>query len=67
MDDLRAAAIARLGISVEETGAAWSWRLVTPDGAHVAGCAPNARAARHSAAFAAGVVSALNRTRQRRF
>jgi len=54
-------------LSLETAGEAWSWRLTTPTGAHVAGLAPDRAAARRSAAFAAFVVSALDRTRQRRF
>jgi hypothetical protein len=48
-------------------GEACSWRLITPEGAPVAGLAPDLNAARRSAAFAASVVAALQRTRQRRF
>jgi hypothetical protein len=54
-------------LSLEAAGEAWSWRLITPDGRRVAGLAPDASAARRSAAFAAGVVGALGRAQQRRF
>jgi hypothetical protein len=53
--------------SLEHAGEGWSWRLTTPSGAHVGGLAPDRNTARRSAAFAAFVVSALDRTRQRRF
>ncbi|TAJ70331.1 MAG: hypothetical protein EPO51_17490 [Phenylobacterium sp.] len=53
--------------SLEAAGEAWSWRLTAPDGAQVGGLAPDRSAARRSAAFAAFAVSALERTRQRRF
>lgn len=53
--------------SLEAAGEAWSWRLTTPAGAEVGGLAPDRSAARRSAAFAAFAVSALDRTRQRRF
>lgn len=52
---------------LETAGEAWSWRLTTPDGAQVGGLAPDRGAARRSAAFAAFAVTALQRTRQRRF
>ncbi|MBU1377757.1 MAG: hypothetical protein KKE02_08690 [Alphaproteobacteria bacterium] len=52
---------------LEAAGEAWSWRLTTPDGAHVGGLAPDRSAAGRSAAFAASAVSALRRTRERRF
>jgi len=54
-------------LALADAGEAWSWRLSTPDGAPVAGLAPDLSAARRSAAFAASVVSALQRARQRRF
>ena len=54
-------------LALDIAGEAWSWRLTTPEGASVAGHAPDPHAARRSAAFAASVVSALQRTRQRRF
>jgi len=54
-------------LSLETVGEAWSWRLTTPDGAQVGGLAPDRGAARRSAAFAAFAVTALQRTRQRRF
>jgi len=54
-------------LSLETAGEACSWRLTTPDGARVGGLAADHSAARRSAAFAAGVVGALARTRQRRF
>jgi hypothetical protein len=54
-------------LALDDVGEAWSWRLITPEGAPVAGLAPDLSAARRSAAFAASVVSALQRTRQRRF
>ena len=54
-------------LSLETVGEAWSWRLTTPDGAHVGGLAPDSGAARRSAVFAAFVVTALKRTQQRRF
>ena len=54
-------------LSLETAGEAWSWRLTTPAGAQVAGSAPDRAAARRSAAFAGFVVSALDRTRRRRF
>jgi len=54
-------------LALADAGEAWSWRLTTPDGAPVAGLAPDLSAARRSAAFAATVISALHRTRQRRF
>jgi hypothetical protein len=54
-------------LSLEAAGEAVSWRLTTPEGASVAGFAPDRATARRSAAFAAFVVTALDRTRQRRF
>jgi len=54
-------------LSLETVGEAWSWQLTTPDGARVRGLAPDRSAARRSAAFAAFVVTALQRTQQRRF
>jgi hypothetical protein len=48
-------------------GEAWSWRLTGPGGGDVAGLAPDRAAARRSAAFAAVVVQALERTRRRWF
>jgi hypothetical protein len=54
-------------LALDVAGEAWSWRLTTPEGAPVAGHAPDLSAARRSAAFAASVVAALHRTRQRRF
>jgi len=54
-------------LSLETAGDAWSWRLTTPEGSHVGGLAPDRATARRSAAFAAFVMSALDRTRQRRF
>jgi hypothetical protein len=54
-------------LSLEAAGEAWSWRLTTPEGASVGGFAPDRGAARRSAAFAAFAVTALERTRQRRF
>jgi hypothetical protein len=54
-------------LSLETVGEAWSWRLTTPAGAHVGGLAPDRNTARRSAAFAAFVVAALQRTQQRRF
>ena len=54
-------------LSLVAAGEAWSWRLTTADGAVVAGSAPDRGVARRSAAMAAWLVSALERTRQRRF
>ena len=54
-------------LSLEAAGEAWSWRLTTPEGGSVGGLAPDRTAARRSAAFAAFAVSALHRTRARRF
>lgn len=54
-------------LSLTAAGEAWSWRLTLPDGDCVRGLAPDRAAARRSAAFAAFAVSALDRTRQRRF
>jgi len=53
--------------SLEAAGEAWSWRLTTPDGASVAGLAPDRATARRSAAFAAFAVTALARVKRRRF
>lgn len=55
------------GFRLAPDGEAWSWRLTTPEGASVAGLAPDPSAARRSAAFAGSVVSALHRIRRRRF
>jgi hypothetical protein len=54
-------------LALDVSGEACSWRLTTPEGAPVAGLAPDPNAARRAAAFAASVVAALHRTRQRRF
>ena len=54
-------------LSLETVGEACSWRLITPGGAQVGGVAPDRNVARRSAALAAVVVAALDRTRQRRF
>ena len=54
-------------LSLEAAGEAWSWRLTLPEGANIGGLAPDRVAAHRSAAFAAVVVGALGRTRQRRF
>jgi hypothetical protein len=54
-------------LSLAAAGQAWSWRLTTPDGGHVAGLAPDRASAHRSAAFAASVVTALDRTRRRWF
>lgn len=53
-------------LSLNAAGEAWSWRLITEDGRRVAGLAPDPSAARRSAAFAASVIGALGRARQRR-
>jgi hypothetical protein len=54
-------------LSLAAAGEAWSWRLTTPSGECIAGLAPDPAAARRSAAFAAGAVQALQRTRRRWF
>jgi len=54
-------------LSLDAVGEAWSWRLTMPGGAHVGGVAPDRNVARRSAALAAVVVAALDRTRRRRF
>jgi len=54
-------------LALEVAGEAWSWRLTTPEGASVAGLAPDHSAARRSAAFAGFTVMALARTHRRRF
>ncbi len=53
--------------SLRTAGEAWSWRLTTPEGETVGGLAPDPNTARRSAAFAAYAVTALKRTRRRRF
>lgn len=55
------------GLALDVAGEAWSWRLTTPDGASVAGVAPDRTAASRSAAFTACVLDALKRTQARRF
>lgn len=55
------------GLALDAVGESWSWRLTTPEGASVAGLAPDRSAASRSAAFVACVVDALARTQQRRF
>ena len=54
-------------LALDDAGEVWSWRLTTPEGASVAGHAPDRNVARRSAVFAASVVEALQRTRRRRF
>jgi len=54
-------------LAFDVAGEAWSWRLTTPEGAPVAGLAPDPNVARRSAVLAASVVAALERTRRRRF
>jgi hypothetical protein len=54
-------------LSLESAGEAWSWRLITPEGASVGGFAPDRATARRSAAFAAFAVMALARVGRRRF
>ena len=54
-------------LALDVAGEVWSWRLTTPEGGSVGGLAPDRTAARRSAAFAAFAVSALHRTRARRF
>lgn len=54
------------GLALDPAGETWSWRLTAPDGASVAGLAPDPGAAQRSAAFAACVVEALTRARRRR-
>lgn len=54
-------------LALDAAGEGWSWRLTTPEGASVAGLAPDRSAASRSAAFTACVLDALKRTQQRRF
>jgi hypothetical protein len=54
-------------LTLETVGEACSWRLTTPDGAHVGGLASDPGAARRSAVFAAFAVTALRRVHRRRF
>lgn len=67
MDEPFSPTPAGCNLTLQAAGEACSWRLTTPEGAVVAGYAPDRGVARRSAALAAFVVSALERTRQRRF
>ncbi|WP_293381127.1 hypothetical protein [Phenylobacterium sp. SCN 70-31] len=52
-------------LALRPTGEVWSWRLTTPAGVEVGAHAPDLDAARASAAFAASVMKALDRSRRR--
>ena len=54
-------------LAFDVAGEVWSWRLTTPEGASVAGHAPDRNAAQRSAAITASVVAALRRTQRRWF
>lgn len=67
MDEILSPMAGGCRFSLSPAGEAWSWRLTTPEGACVAGLAPDRGAARRSAAFAAVALAALTRAHRRRF
>jgi hypothetical protein len=54
-------------LAFDVAGEVWSWRLTTPDGASVAGQAPDRNVAHRSAAITASVMDALKRTQSHWF